>query len=266
MIKKRGSSRHLAFRTQLQTWLWLSRRLWRLRRFCLPKPKRRMGKTGRPSSRGIAPDATHSTTIMKVPALGRGGKNSGHGQKLFQYSEALKNTKHRSDEGTLDKWLTDTKSVVPDNGIVVSSSQARGARGHHLVPQESFNSLAPVQRVDSRVIRVLSPILKSSIKRSNSTPREQLALCDVAADRSQAPAKHDLGTGRPIGQVQWQDSHRWGVILAGGDGKRLLPLTRRITGNDRPKQFCALTGGKTLLKQTQRKIIDPNRTPVPLPT
>lgn len=49
--------------------------------------------------------------------LGRGGKNSGHGQKLFQYSEALKNAKHRWDEGTLDKWLTDTKSVVPDNGM-----------------------------------------------------------------------------------------------------------------------------------------------------
>ena len=49
-------------------------------------------------------------------------------------------------------------------------------------------------------------------------------------------------------------SHRWGVILAGGDGKRLLPLTRRITGDDRPKQFCALTGGETLLKQTQRRI------------
>jgi mannose-1-phosphate guanylyltransferase len=49
-------------------------------------------------------------------------------------------------------------------------------------------------------------------------------------------------------------SHRWGVILAGGDGKRLLPLTRRITGDDRPKQFCALTGGETLLKQTRRRV------------
>jgi mannose-1-phosphate guanylyltransferase len=49
-------------------------------------------------------------------------------------------------------------------------------------------------------------------------------------------------------------SHRWGVILAGGDGKRLLPLTRRITGDDRPKQFCALTGPETLLRQTRRRV------------
>ena len=53
-----------------------------------------------------------------------------------------------------------------------------------------------------------------------------------------------------------RDSHsrRWGVILAGGDGKRLLPLTRRISGDDRPKQFCALTGGETLLDQTLRRV------------
>ena len=47
---------------------------------------------------------------------------------------------------------------------------------------------------------------------------------------------------------------RWGVILAGGDGKRLLPLTRKISGDDRPKQFCALTGGETLLDQTLSRV------------
>jgi mannose-1-phosphate guanylyltransferase len=44
------------------------------------------------------------------------------------------------------------------------------------------------------------------------------------------------------------------VILAGGDGKRLLPLTRRIAGDDRPKQFCAILHGETLLDQTRRRV------------
>lgn len=56
--------------------------------------------------------------------------------------------------------------------------------------------------------------------------------------------------------------NRWGVILAGGDGTRLQPLTRLACGDNRPKQFCPLLGGKTLLAQTRQRIsraIDPNR-------
>jgi cytochrome c len=37
--------------------------------------------------------------------------------KTFQYSDGLKNAKFTWDEATLDKWLTDTESVVPDNDM-----------------------------------------------------------------------------------------------------------------------------------------------------
>jgi mannose-1-phosphate guanylyltransferase len=55
----------------------------------------------------------------------------------------------------------------------------------------------------------------------------------------------------------------WAVVLAGGDGTRLQSLTRRITGEDRPKQFCRLYGGRTLLAQTRSRLanaISPERT------
>jgi mannose-1-phosphate guanylyltransferase len=44
-----------------------------------------------------------------------------------------------------------------------------------------------------------------------------------------------------------------GIILAGGDGSRLRPLTRQLVGDDRPKQFCPILGGETLLEQTRRR-------------
>jgi mannose-1-phosphate guanylyltransferase len=45
----------------------------------------------------------------------------------------------------------------------------------------------------------------------------------------------------------------WAVILAGGDGSRLKTLTRQITGDERPKQFCSVMGGETLLEETQQR-------------
>lgn len=51
-----------------------------------------------------------------------------------------------------------------------------------------------------------------------------------------------------------QQRKPWAVILAGGDGRRLGSLTRRITGQETPKQFCALLGGETLLETTLRRI------------
>ena len=44
-------------------------------------------------------------------------------------------------------------------------------------------------------------------------------------------------------------AHRWGMVLAGGDGVRLRPLTRFICGDERPKQFCPLLGDSSLLQQ-----------------
>jgi mannose-1-phosphate guanylyltransferase len=48
--------------------------------------------------------------------------------------------------------------------------------------------------------------------------------------------------------------HAWAVILAGGDGTRLQPLTRLISGDARPKQFCPIFGGQSLLMDTRLRL------------
>lgn len=43
---------------------------------------------------------------------------------------------------------------------------------------------------------------------------------------------------------------------------RLRPLTRQIAGDERPKQFCTILGGETLLDQTRRRVslaVPPNQ-------
>ena len=45
----------------------------------------------------------------------------------------------------------------------------------------------------------------------------------------------------------------WAVILAGGDGLRLQPLTRLISGDERPKKICPIIGRSTLLGSDSRQ-------------
>src|SRR5262249_17567064 len=57
--------------------------------------------------------------------------------------------------------------------------------------------------------------------------------------------------------------HERAVILAGGDGTRLKSLTRKIAGDERPKQFLSVVGRRTLIEETQERAaleLDPKRT------
>ena len=57
----------------------------------------------------------------------------------------------------------------------------------------------------------------------------------------------------------------WAVVLAGGEGIRLRSVTRRLYGEDRPKQYAALVGARSLLRQTLDRVgllIPPERTVV----
>lgn len=49
-------------------------------------------------------------------------------------------------------------------------------------------------------------------------------------------------------------AHLWGIVLAGGEGVRLRALSRRICGDERPKQYVPVLGDRTLLGQTLDRV------------
>lgn len=58
---------------------------------------------------------------------------------------------------------------------------------------------------------------------------------------------------KPLPVARLRPMHRWGIVLAGGDGVRLREFTQSMWGMDRPKQFCPLLGNGTLVEQTRER-------------
>ena len=46
------------------------------------------------------------------------------------------------------------------------------------------------------------------------------------------------------------NQHRWGIVLAGGEGRRLSRFLMSQYGTDSPKQFCAILGDRSMLRRT----------------
>jgi len=56
--------------------------------------------------------------------------------------------------------------------------------------------------------------------------------------------------------------HLWGIVLAGGEGKRLQEFIRKRYGSERPKQYSAIIGKRSMLRHTLdrvEKIIPPKQ-------
>jgi mannose-1-phosphate guanylyltransferase len=64
-----------------------------------------------------------------------------------------------------------------------------------------------------------------------------------------APPRHGPASIAPTAR-----DNRWGLVLAGGDGVRLQALTRALTGVAIPKQYCRLTGDRSMLEATLDRI------------
>lgn len=91
-------------------------------------------------------------------------------------------------------------------------------------------------------------------------PAEQIVLIDHRSDsmnlvvRAEPLARDRVpGTSTRRSSPLRGASHHWGLVLAGGDGVRLKELTRWISGDDRPKQFCPLLGSRTMFEATRQR-------------
>lgn len=52
-------------------------------------------------------------------------------------------------------------------------------------------------------------------------------------------------------RLQQRDrTHRWSLVLAGGEGERTRPFIKEWLGYHKPKQFCSFVGRRSMLQHT----------------
>jgi mannose-1-phosphate guanylyltransferase len=83
-----------------------------------------------------------------------------------------------------------------------------------------------------------------STRRGAGTPGTPSAVMTRAVDRNVEPRGERHRIDMPPG------AETWAMVLAGGEGVRLRPLTEYVCGDSRPKQFARLLGSHSLLGQT----------------
>ncbi len=49
---------------------------------------------------------------------------------------------------------------------------------------------------------------------------------------------------------QMDTTHRWSIVLAGGEGERTRPFIEQWLGYHKPKQFCSFVGSRSMLQHT----------------
>src|SRR5690606_34302475 len=87
-----------------------------------------------------------------------------------------------------------------------------------------------------------SPSIRSDVSQPVTSVPESMTIEEHRLPRRLLPAAH---TG-----------HRWAVVLAGGEGRQLQSLTTLGCGTPVPKQFCSLSGGRTLLEDALTRAED----------
>lgn len=63
----------------------------------------------------------------------------------------------------------------------------------------------------------------------------------------------EMNVRRELG-TPGNSTHRWGLILAGGEGKRLQPFITKLYGMKRAKQYCSIVGTRSMLQHTLDRV------------